>query len=346
MRIVHTVAALGALDRAGVTIGNFDGVHLGHQTLIRRTLDISRQEGLTPVVMTFWPHPRQVLFPERGHMPLTSREDRLALLEGLGVPNVLELPFTRELAALEAAVFVREILLPMRLRRLIVGYDFSLGRNRGGQAPVLQEIGSLHGFSVEQLAPVMAGDAVVSSTALRSLIGRGNVAHAACLLGRYHGFSGEVVHGDGRGAGIGFPTANQRTPAVVLPAEGVYATRAHVRNRLRPSVTVVGRKPTFGENELGVETFLLEGGENLYGRVMRLEFVDRIRSEQQFSSVEELKRRIALDVEEARGILARAPALPSPASTEELRNALEWQTPGKDFLKNPYGEDYDPRRPA
>ena len=313
MKIVHSVDALGALDGTGVTIGNFDGVHLGHQALIRRMLEVSASEGLTPVVMTFWPHPRQVLFPERGHMPLTSREDRLALLEELGVPNVLELPFTRELAALEAATFVRDILSPMRLRRLIVGYDFSLGRNRGGQAPVLRELGALLGFSVEQLAPVVADGSVVSSTALRALIGQGDVARAACLLGRYHGFSGEVVHGDGRGAGIGFPTANQRKPDVVLPAEGVYATRAGVNGQVRPAVTLVGRKPTFGENALGVETFLLEGGTDIYGHAMRLEFVDRVRGEQRFSSVDELKQRIALDVKEARQILSQAPALPTPA---------------------------------
>ena len=159
-------------------------------------------------------------------MPLTSREDRFALLEALGVPAVLELPFTRELAGLDAGTFVRDMLEPMGLRRLVVGYDFTLGRNRGGQVSVLRELGALTGFSVEQLDPVVAEGTVVSSTSLRGLIGQGDVARAAHLLGRYHSFCGEVVHGDGRGAGLGFPTANQRKPDVVLPVEGVYATRA------------------------------------------------------------------------------------------------------------------------
>ena len=164
MKIVHSVDALGTLEGSAVTIGNFDGVHLGHQALIRRTLEVAAQEGLTPVVMTFWPHPRQVLFPERGHMPITTREDRLALLESLGVSCVLELPFTHELAALEAGTFVQQILEPMRLRRLVVGYDFTLGRNRGGQVSVLRELGALTGFTVEQLEPVLASGTVVSST--------------------------------------------------------------------------------------------------------------------------------------------------------------------------------------
>jgi riboflavin kinase/FMN adenylyltransferase len=256
--------------------------------------------------MTFWPHPRQVLFPERGHMPLTTREDRLALLESLGVSCVLELPFTRELASLEAGAFVQAILAPMRLRRLVVGYDFTLGRNRGGQVAVLRELGALTGFTVEQLEPVLVSGTVVSSTSLRGLIGQGDVARAATLLGRFHGFTGEVVHGDGRGAGLGFPTANQRKPEVVLPVEGVYATRATHNGHTWPAVTCVGRKPTFGENELGVETFLLEDGQNLYGQMMRLEFVARVRGEERFASVEALKQRIAQDVVDARALLAPA----------------------------------------
>ena len=239
-------------------------------------------------------------------MPLTTREDRFALLETLGVPFVLELPFTRELASLDAGTFVQTILEPMHLRRLVVGYDFTLGRNRGGQVTVLRELGALTGFTVEQLEPVLVDGTVVSSTSLRGLIGQGDVARAARLLGRFHGFSGEVVHGDGRGAGLGFPTANQRKPEVVLPVEGVYATRATLDGHAWPAVTCVGRKPTFGDNELGVETFLLEDGKNLYGQMMRLEFVGRVRGEERFASVDALKQRIAQDVKDARSLLAQA----------------------------------------
>ncbi|MBQ9406051.1 MAG: bifunctional riboflavin kinase/FAD synthetase [Desulfovibrio sp.] len=303
MHIFHSIDELGTLRGCVLTIGNFDGVHVGHQALIRRTLEISRQKTLVPLVMTFWPHPRQVLSPQRGHCPLTSREDRFALLEALGVSHVLELPFTAQLAAMEAASFVRDMLAPLALRHLVVGYDFTLGRNRKGTAAVLTELGTLLGFAVDQLDPVPVDGMVVSSTTLRKLIAEGDVAKAATLLGRWHGFSGEVLHGDGRGAGLGFPTANQRKPDVVLPAVGVYATWATIDAETVPGVTSIGHKPTFGGTSLGVETFLLQGGRNIYGRNLRLEFVDRLRREQNFASVEDLKQQIAADVREARSIL-------------------------------------------
>lgn len=305
MNIVHSVAALGGFAGTGLTIGNFDGLHLGHQALVRRTLDVCRLKGLTPVIMTFWPHPRQVLFPDRGHVPLTSREDRLSLLEGMGVPHVLELPFTRELASLDAADFARTHFAPMRLRHLVVGHDFSLGRDRGGQVPVLRQLGGQWSFAVERLEAVAAGEGlVVSSTALRQLIVRGDVAQAAKLLGRCHSFCGEVVHGEGRGRTLGFPTANLRCGEVVLPAEGVYATRAHVNGHVWPAATSIGHKPSFGGTRVGVETFLLEGGQDLYGCTMRLEFVERLRAERRFASVEALVRQIADDVVAARNVLA------------------------------------------
>ena len=173
MQLVHSVDGLGSLTGAGVTIGNFDGVHKGHQALIRRTLDVCRQDDLACVLVTFWPHPRLVVSPHKPHAPLTSRERRLELLAGLGVEHVLELPFTQELAALTPEEFVRRYLLPMHLRRLVVGYDFSLGRGRSGHAEVLRSLGTDWGFAVEQLPPVIVDDAVVSSTRLRDLISRG-----------------------------------------------------------------------------------------------------------------------------------------------------------------------------
>lgn len=310
IRIAHSVDELAPAGGTGVTIGNFDGVHLGHQALIRRMLAVCGREGLEPVVMTFWPHPRQVLHPDRGHQPLASRQDRFALLEALGVRRVLELPFTRALAALQAGDFVRRVLLPMRLRRLVVGHDFTLGRDRGGSVSVLRELGALTGFAVERLDPVMAQGMVVSSTALRRLIAGGDVRRAAALLGHWHGFSGNVVRGEGRGTGLGFPTANQERPDVILPAAGVYATLARLGGRVCPAVTNVGCKPTFGDRVLGVETFLLEGGGDLYGQAMRLEFVERLRGERRFDSVAALTRQIAADAEGARHLLSGLSGLP------------------------------------
>lgn len=306
MQIVTSVDALSSLAGAGVTIGNFDGVHKGHQALILRTLEVCREQALECVVLTFWPHPRLVLLPERGHLPLTSREERLDLLAGLGARHVLELPFTRELAALTPGDFVRRFLLPLKLRELVVGYDFSLGRDRSGHAEVLRALGARWGFGVEQLPPVIVDDAVVSSTRLRDLIRRGDVWQAARLLGRFYGFSGPVVHGEGRGSGLGFPTANLPPPPVLLPAEGVYAARVRVGRCDYQAVTNVGRKPTFGGRELCIESFLLDASENLYGQNVRLEFMARLRDEQRFASAQDLSRQIARDVEETRRIFAQA----------------------------------------
>lgn len=305
MFIARKVEDLSALTGVGVTIGNFDGVHLGHQTLIRNTLDACRQKGLACVLVTFWPHPRLVVAPHKTHSPLTSRDERLRLLEGLGVPHVLELPFDHALAALSPAEFVEHCLMPMQVRHMVVGYDFSLGKGRSGHIDVLRELGSNYGFSVNQLQPVIAEGAVISSTRLRDHISRGDVWGASRLLGRWYGFSGTVIHGEGRGTGLGFPTANMLPPDTLLPAEGVYVTRLCVGDISYAAVTNVGRKPTFDGTALGVESFLLDVDIDLYGQDARLDFVARLRGEQRFSSVSELIRQIECDVAEARNILER-----------------------------------------
>jgi len=304
MLIAHSVEELAFLAGVGVTIGNFDGVHLGHQALIRQTMETCRQAGLACVLVTFWPHPRMVVAPHKPHSPLTSREERLRLLQGLGIPHVLELPFDQALADLSPREFIERCLLPMQLRHLVVGYDFTLGKGRSGHADVLRELGLELGFSVTQLSPVIGDDAVVSSTRLRDYISRGDVWQAARLLGRPYSITGPVVHGEGRGSGLGFPTANLLPPETLLPAEGVYATRVYVDGLSHASVTNVGRKPTFDGTALGVESFLLDADMNLYDRQIRLEFVARLRGEQCFASVQELTRQVRKDVAEARGLLA------------------------------------------
>ena len=273
-----------------VTIGNFDGVHQGHQVLIRRALTYSQQFGLDCVVITFWPHPR-VLFG-RPHQPLTSRAARMRLLQGLGDLRVLELPFTHELAALSPEEFVRQHLLPLRLKHLVIGHDFTLGRGRSGQPDVLRALGEKGGH-------------VVSSTCLRELIGKGDVATAASLLGHAYGCEGLVVHGEGRGTGLGFPTANIAIPDTMLPAPGVYATRVvvpHLGKTLQ-AVTNIGRKPTFGDYGLSIESFLLDTDLNLYGSELRLDFVARLRDEKRFDSADALVAQIRTDVARARDLL-------------------------------------------
>ena len=302
--LAHGRPTAGPASGTAITIGNFDGVHLGHQALIRHTREICQQENLTCVLLTFWPHPRLVVSPHKPHAPLNSREERLRLLALLGISHVLELPFDRELASLSPTDFVERCLMPLEMRHLAIGYDFSLGRGRSGHVDVLREIGSSHGFSVTQLPPVIADGAIVSSTRLREHVARGDVQGAARLLGRWYGFSGTVVHGDGRGAGLGFPTANLLPPDSLLPGEGVYVSLLEAAGQRHFAVSNVGRKPTFGGSSLGVESFLPDARDiNLYGQGVRLEFVARLRGEQRFASVEALRAQIAQDVAEARKII-------------------------------------------
>lgn len=304
MQLVHAANSLAQLPGTAVTIGNFDGIHKGHQALLRHTLHVCRQEGLSSVVITFWPHPRLVVSPQKSHCPLTSREHRLELLSSLGVEYVLEVPFTKEVAAFSPEEFVQTHLLPINPRRLIIGYDFTLGRGRSGDVRVLQALGEKWNFRVEQLPPLLTDGAIVSSTRLRELIGRGEVRQAARLIGRYYGFSGKVVHGDGRGSELGFPTANLLPPETLLPGVGVYATRVRVDAAWHKAVTNVGCKPTFDGKSLTVESFLLDGAPDLYGQHIRLEFVSRLRQEKRFESIADLKRQIGNDVRDARRILS------------------------------------------
>lgn len=313
MQIADTPAAFASLPATGVTIGNFDGVHLGHQALVRRTLEVCAAGGLDCVVVTFRPHPRTVLTPERPHAPLSTRAERFALLERLGVRHILELPFTRELAALSPEDFVRTYLLPLKPRELVVGHDFTLGRGRSGHPELLQQLGRGLCFRVEQVGAVLADGAPVSSTRLRKCLADGDVALAARLLGRPYTVAGQVTHGEGRGRGLGFPTANLDGAATVLPANGVYAVRARCGGRRFDAVTNIGIKPTFGGDRLTVESFLLDAEGDFYGEDLRLDFVARLRGEQRFPDAAALSRQIGADVAKARRLLAADGEQPEPA---------------------------------
>jgi riboflavin kinase/FMN adenylyltransferase len=216
----------------------------------------------------------------------------------------LEIPFTPALAALSPEEFARGVLVPLNTRELVVGYDFSLGKKRAGNAAVLAALGKKYGFALEQLDPVIVNDAVVSSTRVRDLLRNGRVWEARMLLGRFHSIAGPVLRGRAVGTGLGFPTANLAAPVNVLPKDGVYACRMRVEEAVWPAVTNVGIKPTFGTLERTVESFLLDADLDLYGKNVELAFVQRLRDEQRFNSPEELRLRIAQDVELARVVLA------------------------------------------
>ena len=300
-----TPLQLSAGRRTGITIGNFDGVHRGHQKLIRRTQAICRAKNLDCVVITFWPHPR-AFFSGNPMPPLADMATRRQMMGNLGINYMLELTFTRELASLTTEQFLERYLYPLNLAELVIGYDFRLGKGRSGDFGTLREIGAREGFGVEQVGPLMFGDAPVSSTRLRDIIAAGDMETARAMLGHPHGFSGSVIHGEGRGTGLGFPTANLAIPDVLLPPDGVYATRVRLRGKVWPSVTNIGFKPTFDGRERTIESFLLDCDLNLYGMDIRLDFLARLRDERRFSSSDELVAQIGRDIAQARAHHARA----------------------------------------
>ncbi len=294
-----------------VTIGNFDGVHVGHQALLHRTAKKAAEHKLLSVVVTFWPHPLAVLAGgTRAPALLLGQDERYTLFIINGIDLVLEMTFTMDLAALSPEEFVQHVLAPLECRELVIGYDFSLGKGRAGNFEVLQQLGKNYGFGVEQLAPVIVNDAVVSSTRVRNLVRQGEAWEIHPLLGRYYHLDGPIIHGYGRGDGLGFPTANLQVGSTLVPKIGVYATWVTVcedyledSGVTYPAVTNVGYVPTFGNDALSVESFILQGKPKLYDVQIRLSFVQYIREEMQFAHVGELKERIAKDVEIAKEVL-------------------------------------------
>ena len=282
MNVVYDAARLEAVPRA-VAIGTFDGVHLGHRAVVRAAVDA----GLQPTVVTFDPHPRFVL--GRDIELLASLQRRLELLAECGVEDVLVVPFTPELAALDAEDFARAYLLATGARIVIAGSGFRFGRGREGDLALLERLG------IEtRTVPLVEG---ISSTRIRDLIRTGDVEHAAGLLGRPVEVEGEVVGGDQRGAGLGFPTANLATPAnLLVPANGIYAGAA---GEERAAISI-GVNPHFGGGERRVEAFLLDWTGDLYGERLVVQVWRRLRDELAFSSDDELSAQIARDVEATR----------------------------------------------
>jgi riboflavin kinase/FMN adenylyltransferase len=288
-----------------LTIGVFDGVHLGHQRLLTHLRDEARREDLLSGVVTFKSNPKAVLSQENKLLRLSDLETRISLLRGLGIDVVVVLPFTSELARLSAQRFVQLLKEHLRMRGLIIGPDFALGRGREGDAEKLRLLGQKMDFSVEVLPAVVLDGQVVSSSAIRQALSQGDMKMVEKFFGRLFSLEGQVVSGDGRGRALGFPTANMELKAEqALPSDGVYATIAHVGHELIPSVTNIGVRPTFGFGKRLVETYLLDYEGELLGQRLTIDLVDKLRDEKRFDAVEELKSQMARDVEQARQILS------------------------------------------
>jgi len=305
------VTSYSSLDELSVhdawlTIGIFDGVHRGHQEILHRLVAGARQAGAPAVVLTFHPHPAVVLGGKTDFKALSTPEERIELLESFGVDLVVKQTFDQAFANQTAADFMQRISRTLGLKCLVLGYDSALGRGREGNAARLTEIGQELGFAVQVVPPVADERGILSSTRIRAAIAAGRVDAAAADLGRNYSVSGPVVHGDGRGHRINFPTANIQVPdGKILPANGIYACWAWVDGKKIPAATNVGVRPTFTPDLPAptVEAYLLDFGRDIYGKEIKLEFVDYLRPEERYDSVQDLLDQIALDVLDCRKIL-------------------------------------------
>jgi riboflavin kinase/FMN adenylyltransferase len=295
------------LHNTWLTLGVFDGVHLGHQALLRRLVDGAHAVDSPAVVITFHPHPAVVLAGRSDFKLLTTPEDRLSLFDGLGLDAVITLEFTREFAGQTAGKFMRQLRQKLDLSHLLIGYDTALGRGREGDAARLTYLGQELGFRVEVAPEVHAKRTVISSSRIRSLLLElGDVSQAASMLGRPYELCGEVVHGDGRGRHINLPTANLDTPVEkLIPKFGIYAAWAWVGGKRFPAATNIGINPTFTPQKQSpsVEAHLLDYQDDLYGQVVRLDFIARLRDEMVFPDVDALLAQIQIDIRQTRDLL-------------------------------------------
>jgi riboflavin kinase/FMN adenylyltransferase len=308
MQVFRSFAEIKAYIPEGscATIGNFDGVHLGHQALLQKVLTCARAKGLPGVVVTFDPHPLRVLL---GQTPpfITLSEQKISIIDELGLDFLLCLPFTREMAKLEPEEFVYSFLVQgLDLKHLVIGYDYSFGKERSGDFDLLQTLGARYGFTAEQIPPVKKGGQTISSTRIRELVEQGKVDAARDLLGRWYKVSGQVVRGRNRGGRLlGFPTANLRLIDELAPKTGVYAVWAEYQGNIYQAVANIGYNPTFGNTALSVEVHILDFDLDIYKQDLRVHFVRRLRSEERFASVNELMDQIDKDIVAGKDILSQ-----------------------------------------
>lgn len=327
MRIFRHYAELPAEVRGGVVaLGNFDGVHRGHQAVIGTARRLATERGVPGGVMTFEPHPRAVFNPNLAPFRLTPFRIKARHIEALGLDFLLNQHFDMAFAGLGAQEFVEKVLVAgLGVAHVVVGYDYVFGKGRGGDVALLEETAKAHGFGVTRMPPVKgAGGEIYSSTRIREALMAGKPAEAARLLGCYWEIEGRVEHGDARGRTIGFPTANIALDEYLRPAAGVYAVRAGVDKGgatvWHDGVANFGRRPTFDKKDMLLEVHLLDYAGDLYGKHLRVGLVEFLRPERKFDGLEALKAQIVADAEDARRILAskRFSGAPGPIVPMDL----------------------------
>ncbi len=296
--------APGTIGPSHATIGSFDGIHRGHQALLKPLIAGARAAGGASVLVTFEPHPRCVLDPDHCPPNLTTLDEKTWLLDQLGLDHVVVIPFTPQVAALSAAVFMQRLLRGMDVRHMVVGENHRFGHGQRGDSAFLRRLGARHGFTVDVAPTVLRGREPISSSRIRRLVLLGQVRAAAQLLGRDYFVRSTVEHGAKRGRQLGFPTANLRiAPNKLIPPNAIYASRVDLDGQTYGGATSIGFRPTFGGNTLTVEVFVLDFDGDLYDELVTVWLVHRLRAEKKFATVLALQQQMARDVENARRIL-------------------------------------------
>ena len=297
MKIFHGTDNASITRSTVLTLGVFDGLHLGHQRIMQTVVERAKAARAVPTAITFDPHPRSVLYPENAPPLLQTLDQRLANFEVIGIEQAIVIRFDKDFADQDASIFLREIVHDrLQAREVYLGKGFAFGKNRGGNIDLLRRMSRELGFFADEVAEVTLRGQRISSSKIRELLKDGRVNLVRRYLGRPYGVEGQIVRGDQRGRTIGFPTANLRPRNRVIPKYGVYATANLIGGVWRRSITNVGVRPTFaGDKEPSIESYIFDFDGDLYGDVLRVRFLHRIRDERKFSGIEELKNQIAAD---------------------------------------------------
>jgi riboflavin kinase/FMN adenylyltransferase len=308
MQVIDDLRQVKLNSPSVVTVGSYDGVHIGHQRLLRQMQEAAQQLGYHTSLVSFYPQPKAVLAPHLPARYLTMPAEKIGLLEALGLDMVAILPFTHQTARTSARDFVGELVTHLKMRQLWVGPDFALGRNREGDIPTLRQMGQTMGFEARVVEPLTQDGEVVSSTRIRDLVTRGEIRQATTLLGRYPSLSGQVIQGAHRGRLLGFPTANLSVSHErAIPGDGVYACFVWVEGKRFPAVTNIGVRPSFDGMERTIEAHLLDFSGDLYGLDLKMDVVERLRAERRFENFDQLVAQIRADAEQAPKLLAQEP---------------------------------------
>ena len=301
MEIFETLEAIQNIKPTAVALGNFDGVHLGHQELIRQAVKKAGDAGLKSAVFTFSNHPKDLLPKEKKVKNILVKSDKERIIESLGVDYLFNVPFTRRIMTMSPAAFVEELLLDkFNMKAAFCGFNYHFGHKAQGNPEVLRQMGARHGYEVTEIPPYKIKGEIVSSSLIRTLIASGQVEQCKTYMGRHYAIGGEVVVGNRLGKKLGFPTSNLVIdPSVVTPPNGVYVTCCTYNGVRYPSVTNVGHKPTIGHYNKNVETHIFDFDKELYGKQITVEFFQKTRDEVKFDSVEELSAQIVRDCRQA-----------------------------------------------